>query len=206
MDLLEHWRNHRQPRKGHHHRQSGCCRALDRAAGWVGTISPPGVTGMMEEDSRAVFQGGNAAFMRNWPYAYSLGQGEDSPVAGMIDVTSLPGIEAGLSAATLGGWQLAVSKYSENPEAAAKLALWLASEESQKERALNISLLPTIPALYSDPQIAEAVPFMPNLLPVFTNAVARPSTASAPSTMRSPPSSSPMSLTCSTARRVAKMQ
>ena len=155
--------------------------ALDRAAGWIGTISPPGTTGMMEEDSRAVFQGGNAAFMRNWPYAYSLGQGEESAVAGMIDVTSLPGIEAGLSAATLGGWQLAVSKYSENPEAAAKLALWLASEESQKERALNVSLLPTIPALYSDPQIAEVVPFMPNLLPVFTNAVARPSTATAPS-------------------------
>ena len=45
---------------------------------------------------------------------------------------------------------------------------------------MNISLLPTIPALYEDAEIAEVVPFMPNLLPVFTNAVARPSTASVP--------------------------
>ena len=35
-------------------------------------------------------------------------------------------------------------------------------------------------AIDEDADIAEVVPFMPNLLPVFTNAVARPSTASAP--------------------------
>lgn len=154
--------------------------ALDRAAGWIGEISPPGVTGMLEEDSRAVWQGGNAAFMRNWPYAYNLGQAEGSAIAGLFDVTSLPGAEAGQSAATLGGWQLAISKYSENPEAAAEFVLWMTAPEQQKFLALNASLLPTLPALYEDAEIAEAVPFMPNLLPVFTNAVARPSTITAP--------------------------
>ena len=153
---------------------------LDRAAGWIGTISPPGVTGFMEEESRAVFQGGNAAFMRNWPYAYNLGQADDSAVQGLFDVGPLPGGEAGQSAATLGGWQLAVSKYSQNPEAAAKFIMWIGDEEQQKERALGISLLPTYPHLYEDADIAEVVPFMPNLLDVFTNAVARPSTVSAP--------------------------
>lgn len=154
--------------------------ALDRAAGWVGTISPPGVTGFMEEESRAVWQGGNSAFMRNWPYAFSLGQADDSAISGLFDVTNLPGAEAGQSAATLGGWQIGVSQYSDDVDAAAQLALWLASAEQQKARALNISLLPTIPALYEDAEIAEVVPFMPKLLPVFTNAVARPSTVTAP--------------------------
>ncbi len=111
--------------------------ALDRAAGWVGTISPPGVTGFQEEEARAVWQGGNAAFMRNWPYAYTLGNGEDSAIVDLFDVTSLPGAEAGQSAATLGGWQLAVSKYSENPEAAAKFALWLGAEEQQKAACIK---------------------------------------------------------------------
>ncbi|MCB9139197.1 MAG: ABC transporter substrate-binding protein [Caldilineaceae bacterium] len=154
--------------------------ALDRAYNWIGVISPPGVTGFQEEEARAVFQGGNAAFMRNWPYAYNLGQADDSAVKEMFDVTALPGAEAGKSAATLGGWQLAVSKYSENPDAAAKFVLWMTAPEQQKFFAMEASFLPTLPALYEDADIAEVVPFMPNLLSVFTSAVARPSTATAP--------------------------
>ena len=127
-----------------------------------------------------MWQGGNAAFMRNWPYAYSLGQGEDSKVKGNFDVTTLPAGDSGHGAATLGGWQLAVSKYSAHPAAAAKFAFWLASAEQQKARAINISLLPTKISLYDDPEIAKASPFMPKLKDVFTSAVARPSTASAP--------------------------
>ena len=81
---------------------------VDQAAGWVGTISPTGVTGFGEEDARNMWQAGNAAFMRNWPYAYSLGNGDDSAVAGMFDVSPLPAGDSGAGAATLGGWQLAV--------------------------------------------------------------------------------------------------
>ena len=41
---------------------------------------------------------------------------------------------------------------------------------------MNISLLPTLPALYSDPDVLAKNPFFKNLLPVLENAVARPST------------------------------
>jgi trehalose/maltose transport system substrate-binding protein len=154
--------------------------ALDMAYNWIGKISPPGVTGFQEEDSRAVFQGGNAAFMRNWPYAYSLGQADDSPIKGNFDVGALPGAEAGQSAATLGGWQMGVSKYSDDIENAVKFAMWMTNAEQQKARAIANSNIPTKPELYEDADIAAAYPWMPNLLPVFTSAVARPSTASAP--------------------------
>ncbi|GAK59735.1 extracellular solute-binding protein family 1 [Candidatus Vecturithrix granuli] len=154
--------------------------AIERARGWIGTITPPGVTGFGEEDSRRVWQAGNAAFMRNWPYAYSLGNADDSPIKGKFDVCPLPGAEEGLSAAALGGWQLAVSKYSKNPEVAADVALTMAGVAEQKRRAIKGSLNPTIMSLYKDPEVLEATPFFGSLYDVFINAVARPSTATAP--------------------------
>ncbi len=153
---------------------------IDKVAGWVGTISPSGVVGMGEEDARGIWQAGNAAFMRNWPYAYSLSNAEDSAVAGKFGVVPLPAGDSGRGAAALGGWQLAVSKYSENPQAAADLALYLAGYESQKNRAIVGSLNPTIEALYQDPEVLKATPIFGDLYDVFVNAVPRPSTASAP--------------------------
>jgi len=154
--------------------------AVELAAGWVGTISPPGVTGFGEEDARGVWQAGNAAFMRNWPYAYSLGQSDDSVIKDKFDVSPLPEGDSGHSAATLGGWQLAVSKYSEHPEEAAKLAMYMGSESEQKVRAIEGSFNPTIKSLYEDEDVLEAAPFFGSLFDVFTQAVARPSTATAP--------------------------
>ena len=155
--------------------------ALERAAGWIGEISPPGITGFMEEDSRRAWQAGNAAFMRNWPYAYSLGNADDSAIKGKFDVCPIPGAEAGQSAATLGGWQIAVSKYSAHPEAAAKFAQYLTSEKVQKDRAIVVTSLPTIMSLYKDDDLLKAQPWMGNLYDVFINAVARPSTITSPS-------------------------
>ncbi len=150
--------------------------ALEQAKSWVDTISPAGVLAYQEEEARGVWQTGNAVFMRNWPYAYGLGNGDDSAVKGLFDVAPLPsaGGEAG-SAATLGGWNLAVSKYSPNQEAAISFALFMASPEAQKQRALLDSNLPTIISLYDDADIATEVPFIPLWKNVFLNAVPRPS-------------------------------
>lgn len=154
-------------------------KALDTAASWIGSIAPGGVLNYGEEDARGVWQNGKAAFMRNWPYAWSLGQAADSPIKGKIGVAALPaGSGPGAKkAATLGGWQLAVPKYSKNIDAAAALALYMASAEVQKKRAIGGSYNPTIPELYKDKDVLAANPFMGELLEVFTSAVARPATA-----------------------------
>ena len=82
--------------------------------------------------------------MRNWPYAYSLGNAEDSVIAGLFDVSPLPAGDSGSGAATLGGWQLAVSKYSAHPEEAAQLALFMASYDEQKIRAARTAHEPGV--------------------------------------------------------------
>jgi trehalose/maltose transport system substrate-binding protein len=148
--------------------------AIDRAKGWIGKISPEGVLAYQEEESRGIWQVGNAVFMRNWPYAYALGNGDDSKVKGLFDVVPLPDGGGG-SAATLGGWNVAVSKYSKNPEIAIDFAKFLASAEIQKQRALIGSSLPTIISLYDDADIAKAQPIIPRWKEVFLAAVPRPS-------------------------------
>lgn len=150
--------------------------ALTLAASWVGSISPDGVLNYAEEEARGVFQSGNAVFMRNWPYAWSLGNSADSPVKGKIGVVALPkGGPEGKNTGTLGGWQLAVSKYSKNQKAAAELVAFLTSEAEQKRRAIKGSYNPTIASLYQDKDVLAAAPFFGDLYGTFTNAVARPS-------------------------------
>jgi trehalose/maltose transport system substrate-binding protein len=148
--------------------------AFERATGWVGTISPPEVTGFQEEDARMMWEDGNAAFMRNWPYAYALGQG--SGIAGRFDISALPAGAAGHSAATLGGWSLMVSRYSQNIEAATLFAQFMTNATAQKSRAIDAGYLPTIATLYSDGEITQARPEVARLFDVYNNSVARPST------------------------------
>ncbi|HEV7319967.1 MAG TPA: ABC transporter substrate-binding protein [Ensifer sp.] len=150
--------------------------AIDRIKGWIGTISPQGVLAYQEEESRGVWQTGNSVFMRNWPYAYALGNGDDSAVKGKFAVAPLPTATDGdQPSSTLGGWNVAVSKYSEDQEAAIALVKFLSSAEVQKRRAIELSNLPTVAALYDDPEVAKAQPFMPAWKPIFESAVPRPS-------------------------------
>ena len=148
----------------------------EETARTVGTIAPEGVLNYAEDESRGVFQSGNAVFMRNWPYAWALSQAEDSPIRGKVGVAALPkGGPDGKHTGGLGGWQLAGSKYSENPEVAADLVRYLTSYDEQKRRAIKGSYNPTIEALYRDEEVLAAVPFFGSLYDTFVNAVARPS-------------------------------
>lgn len=152
-------------------------KALDTAASWIKTIAPEGVLNYSEEETRGVFQSGNAVFMRNWPYAWPLAQGDGSPVKGKVGVMEVPGGGAdGKHASALGGWQMAVSKYSRHPEIAADLVVYLTSKEAQKIWAIQGGYTPSVPALYKDPDVLAANPLFAELYDTFVAAVPRPST------------------------------
>jgi len=150
--------------------------AFSRAAAWVDGISPEGVTTYTEPESLNVWRAGNAAFSRNWPYQYAASQ-EAEAVAGKVGISPLPKGDGpeDISAATLGGWSMFLSKYSENQEAAIELIKYLTSAEVQKAMAVERSMLPTIESVYDDPDVAAANEFIPRLKPVFEAAVGRPS-------------------------------
>lgn len=139
-------------------------------------ISPPLVTTANEEMTRHVFGNGRAVFMRNWPYAWSLMQVEGSPVQGKVGITVMPHFKDGKSAATLGGWQLGVNRFSRHQEAAVKLVKFLMRRESQKFIALHTGFKPAWKDLYDDPELRAAQPFVADLLPVLMAARPRPVT------------------------------
>lgn len=143
--------------------------AFAAAHAWIGTISPVGVLNYDEEAARGVFQAGHAVFMRNWPYAWALAQGADSPVRGKVGVAPLPGGGA------LGGWNLAVSRYSRHPREAADLVRHLTGPAEQKRRAVAAAYNPTVVALYDDADVLAANPFYAEVRPILEHAVARPS-------------------------------
>ncbi len=152
--------------------------ALDQAASWIGTITPKGVLGYQEEEARAVFQNGDAVFMRNWPYAYLLSQDDSSPVKGKVGMMPLPkGGDGGQDAATLGGWQWSVSAYTKAPEASIALVRMLADAETQKQNFLLMGVSPSRTDVYADAEVMAKGPHLAQLKEAFASAVARPSTA-----------------------------
>lgn len=150
--------------------------ALNRAAGWIGTISPKGVLGYMEEESRAVFQNGDALFMRNWPYAYVLAQDSSSAIKGKVGVLPLPKGADGNSVSALGGWQWAISAYTKNPTAAIALLKIVSDAESQKKALALMGWAPSRTALYDDPKVLVQAPYLSDFKGIFSQAMPRPAT------------------------------
>ena len=121
-------------------------------------IVPPAALTWHEEESRFAFQNGEAAFMRNWPYAFALmGDSAASRVAGRYAVAPMPAAAGGRPTASLGGAQLAINANSEHPEAAWAVIQYLTRPEQMLERARMVGQFPTRPALYDDPRLAAAL-------------------------------------------------
>jgi multiple sugar transport system substrate-binding protein len=133
---------------------------------------PKAVTTYKEEESRRAFESGNATFMRNWPYAYSLGK--DSKIGDKFDITTFPGYKGNPGAGVLGGYDLAISAYSKNPKGSLAFIEFATGPEQQKIMATEASLPPTLTAVYDDPAVKKAMPFAAQLRDAIDQAKPRP--------------------------------
>jgi multiple sugar transport system substrate-binding protein len=108
----------------------------------IGTISPPAVTTYIEEDTRMLFQNGRSVFLRNWPYVWTLMK--EGPLrledrVGMAPVIHAPGHP---SAAALGGWGFAISKFTKDPETAWKFVEFLTRSEQLRKVQIGLGRIP----------------------------------------------------------------
>jgi multiple sugar transport system substrate-binding protein len=137
-------------------------------------ISPPGVTTYIEEDTRRIFQSGQAAFLRSWPYVWPLANAEDSPIKGKIGIKPMVSTPNNTGGACLGGWGLGIAKSSKHPKEAWKAIQYFTSEEAQRQFVLKAGFVPSRRSLFTDPQIVAKYSHYPRLLKIVDQAVLRP--------------------------------
>ncbi|MEU9164719.1 ABC transporter substrate-binding protein [Streptomyces sp. NPDC048424] len=137
--------------------------------GWIAREA----LGYKEEESRQAFQDGRLLFLRNWPYAYADASAAGSKVAGRFGAVPLPGPD-GPGTSVLGGSNLAVSSHARHPASAADLISYLTSERVQRQVLTTGALPPVRAALYEDPELIRAYPYLPTLRQSVLSAVPRP--------------------------------
>jgi multiple sugar transport system substrate-binding protein len=123
-------------------------------------ISPEAVTVYEETETEGEFLRGDAVFLRNWPYVYSLIGTSSYPKlkTDQVGVSELPSADGKPGNGTVGDQPLYISTSSNYPDAAWKFIEFLSATDQQRFRAVEGSYLPTRSALYDDPEIQDSVP------------------------------------------------
>lgn len=150
--------------------------ALTEMVSWVNTISPIAITTYNEEACRQAFQNGDAIFMRNWPYAYSLGNdATQSKIAGKFDINSMPyGGSGTVGHSCVGGWNMAINAFSKNTDAAWSFIQYMLGADAQKQLAIKASFTPALKTVYDDTDVRTKQPLFTKLQPILQYSLPRP--------------------------------
>ena len=151
-----------------------------QAAAWLQElidqgVSPNAVTNYAEPEALQSFKVGDAAFMRNWPYAWTELQKSDSAVKGNVGITTMVA-RPGHSTATLGSWGLTVLKGSAHVNASIEAIRFLTNESSQKQLFLKHGYTPTQQSVFDDPQLLQDKPILAEFSQALKVVKARPET------------------------------
>ncbi|MGW4523394.1 ABC transporter substrate-binding protein [Amycolatopsis sp. NPDC004378] len=155
-------------------------------------ITDPSLTNQKEDDIRQAFQRGQAALQLNWPFVYASYAKEKPQDLSHIKWTRYPSVVPGSpSRVTIGGFNLAVSTYSQHKPEAFEAALCLRSAQSQKYQSLVDGIPPSISTVYDDttpldpakpadpkenPRLADLFPMKEDIQAALTQAAVRPLT------------------------------
>jgi multiple sugar transport system substrate-binding protein len=128
------------------------------------------------------FKAGNVIFAINWGFAWDRFQADaDTKVKGKVDVMPMLRVADNSKSATcIGGWQWAVSAFSKNKAMAAKLVGFMSTPEASKLLAVEGSLLPAFPSVYTEPAYTAKVPWASGAGVIATFGRSRPVSARYP--------------------------
>lgn len=142
-------------------------------------VTDPSLTNAQEQQVQQAFESkdSTAAFQLNWPYVYAAMQQANPERAKNFRWARYPGID-GPGRVTVGGYNLAVSAYSQHKPEAFEAALCLRSKQSQRFSAINDGVPPTIQSVYDkdDAEFVKAYPMWQTILTELNDASVRPLT------------------------------
>jgi multiple sugar transport system substrate-binding protein len=122
--------------------------------------APPGMSTNRENEGRLGFEAERSDYQVNYSFIYPAAAEVSEEFQKNIGWAQYPRTDKDKpSRPPLGGLNLAVSAYSENPDLAFDAAECLASEEHQAMIAELGGLPPTTESVYDDPKVQEAFPF-----------------------------------------------
>ncbi|MCL2925544.1 MAG: ABC transporter substrate-binding protein [Trichodesmium sp. MAG_R04] len=139
-----------------------------KAASWLNKlfssgISPLAVSNFSETEALQAFKSGEAALMRNWPYAFAELNKGDSKVKNLFDITQMVSNEDGKPTATLGSWGFSILKSSENIDQAYEVINYFTSIDTQKYLFKNYGYSPTSSEVFKDKKLLDNYPLLPKL-------------------------------------------
>jgi multiple sugar transport system substrate-binding protein len=121
--------------------------------------APPSLSTSDEDSARLGFEAGESAFMTNYTFAYASAQAEAPEIGKEMGFARFPRVDASVpSKPPLGGFNLAVSSFSENKDVAFEAAACLAGKQSQLTAVELDGLPPSRSDLYTDKAVREAYP------------------------------------------------
>jgi multiple sugar transport system substrate-binding protein len=137
----------------------------------------PSLSVQMEDANRLAMESGTAAFELNYPFVYPSMKANKPDLFKNFKWAQYPSVKAGEpSHVTIGGIDLAISKYSKHPDLAFEAALCLRNRDNQKIAATKGGLPPTLADLYNDESLQADYPFRKDILTALENASVRPQT------------------------------
>jgi ABC-type glycerol-3-phosphate transport system substrate-binding protein len=140
-------------------------------------VADPSLSVQMEDANRLAMEAGQAAFELNYPFVWPSMQADKPSFYKAFKYAPYPRVDAGTPAkVTIGGIDMAISKYSLHPNLAFQAALCLRNLQNQKTAAIKGGLPPTLASLYSDPAMQGPYPFRKLILASLRDAAVRPKT------------------------------
>ena len=127
--------------------------------------APADIDTSTEDTARLSFESGDSSFMLNYPFVYPSAKENAPDVFKNLKAAKYPAVVQGKPAAPpLGGINLGVSEFSENPDLAFEAAACIVKPENQVTAAKLGGLPPTRQDVYSQQGVKDAYPGFSNLI------------------------------------------